>query len=160
MSLVSCLVFIHQEYICRYRVQFSLVQMPTRAVVHCLSLLYVLLQFELLIMGALLLLQVNCLLNEQELHDEIAHLRHLPPHPISHSVYNPRRSSLEANLFFQSTSLSLLLDWCRAIGRIYGIPVSHWGAPHMHVMQIPMCTETCIITISMNFHHTCCSVML
>lgn len=70
-------------------------------------------------------LQVNCLLNEQELHDEVAHLSRLPLHPISHSVYNPRRSSLEANLFFQSTSLSLLLDWCRAIGRIYGVPVSH-----------------------------------
>ena len=76
-------------------------------------------------MVTFLLLQVNCLLNEQELHDEVAHLSRLPLHPISHSVYNPRRSSLEANLFFQSTSLSLLLDWCRAIGRIYGVPVSH-----------------------------------
>ena len=45
------------------------------------------------------------------------------PHPIAAQFYNPRRSSLEPNIFFEPT-LSLLLQWCRAVCAIYGVPVS------------------------------------
>ena len=68
--------------------------------------------------------QVNCLIDEEELQEEIAYLKTLPLHPVALTCYNPRRSSLEANYFFQSPSLSLLMEWCAAIGRIYGVPVS------------------------------------
>ena len=69
-------------------------------------------------------IQVNCLIEEDELQEEIAYLKKLPPHPIALTSYNPRRSSLEANYFFQSPSLSLLMEWCASIGKLYGVPVS------------------------------------
>lgn len=61
----------------------------------------------------------------QDLQEEINHLSHQKTHPIASEFYNPRRSSIEPNIFFQATELSLLLQWCRAVGRIYGVPVSN-----------------------------------
>ena len=67
--------------------------------------------------------QVKLQLNKQELSEEVAYLERQLPHPIATQFYNPRRSSLEPNIFFEPT-LSLLLQWCRAICTIYGVPVS------------------------------------
>lgn len=61
----------------------------------------------------------------QDLQEEINYLSRQKTHPIASNFYNPRRSSIEPNIFFQATELSLLLQWCRAVGRIYGVPVSN-----------------------------------
>ena len=67
--------------------------------------------------------QVKLQLNQQELAEEVEYLQRQKPHPIAAQFYNPRRSSLEPNIFFEPT-LSLLLQWCRAVCAIYGVPVS------------------------------------
>ena len=67
--------------------------------------------------------QVKLQLNQQELAEEVQYLQRQKPHPIAAQFYNPRRSSLEPNIFFEPT-LSLLLQWCRAVCAIYGVPVS------------------------------------
>ncbi len=68
------------------------------------------------------LLKVKLTLNQSELEEEIAFLDAQPPHPLAAQHYNLRRSSLEPSIFFDPT-LSLLLRWCRAVSRIYGVPV-------------------------------------
>ena len=67
--------------------------------------------------------QVKLQLSEEELREEVCLLQQQRPHPIASHYCNPRRSSLEPNIFFEPT-LSLLLQWCRAVCAIYGVPVS------------------------------------
>lgn len=63
-------------------------------------------------------------LDEGELCEEVEVLERQKPHPIAALYCNPRRSSLEPNIFFNEPTLSLLLRWCRAVCAIYGVPVS------------------------------------
>ena len=72
---------------------------------------------------SLSLSQVKLCLSEDELKDEIASLQHQKPHPIASQFNNRRRSSVEPNMFFRSSELSLLLQWCRAVCGLYGVPV-------------------------------------
>ena len=69
-------------------------------------------------------MKIKIKLNFKDLKEEIAYLSTRKPHPIASEYYNPRRSSIEPSLFFQASELSVLLEWCRAVGKLYGVPVS------------------------------------
>ena len=67
--------------------------------------------------------QVKLQLNVSELREEIAVLGRQQPHPLSLQFNTGRRSSLEP-VIFPDPTLSLLLQWCRAVGTLYGVSVS------------------------------------
>ena len=61
-------------------------------------------------------------LNLCELKEEITVLEKQQPRALSYQ-FNTRRVSLEP-IIFTDLTLSLLLQWCRAIGNLYGVQVS------------------------------------
>ena len=65
---------------------------------------------------------MKLLLSEEDLKEEIAHVvkqRHV------YGIHSQSADqlALEPNMFFEPT-LSLLLQWCKAVCALYGVPVS------------------------------------
>ncbi len=69
----------------------------------------------------LFLFQVKLNIDVVALQREIACLSRTKPHS---TVSTITQQQVEPDLFFQSTELSLLLQWCREVGRLYGLQVS------------------------------------
>ena len=127
--------------------------------------------------------QVKLQLDVAELKEEIAILERQQPHPLSHCLNTGRRSSLEP-VIFPDPTLSLLLQWCRAVGNIYGVQVcwlvlsTLWHKVHkIFVDWHPQtfCTNNfagllhcrrymymyrCIIHVHVHVHCTCFLVVL
>lgn len=55
-------------------------------------------------------------------------MKKLKRHPISDRYYKSRRSSVEPSIFFESPALSLLLQWCREVCAVYGVPVNNFSS--------------------------------
>lgn len=76
---------------------------------------------------------MKLLLSEEDLKEEIAHLEKQRRVYGIHSQIADQLS-LEPNMFFEPT-LSLLLQWCKAVCGLYGVPVREM----LHVLVI-FCT--------------------
>ena len=101
--------------------------------------------------------QVKLQLNMSELKEEIAVLERQRPHPLSHH-FNIRRSSLEP-VIFPDPTLSLLLQWCRAVGNIYGVQVRGlWHAPIYPEYIVHSREYTCIQFLPCNACPSVCSL--
>uniref|UniRef100_A0A1X7V6E3 Calponin-homology (CH) domain-containing protein n=2 Tax=Amphimedon queenslandica TaxID=400682 RepID=A0A1X7V6E3_AMPQE len=72
--------------------------------------------------------KIKIKLNFKDLKEEIAYLSTRKPHPIAAEYYNPRHSSIEPSLFFTAPELNVLLEWCRAVGKLYGVPINNFNS--------------------------------
>lgn len=77
------------------------------------------------------------MLSEEDLKEEIGHLKRQKRVYGIHNRSTDELLALEPNMFFEPT-LSLLLQWCKAVCVLYGVSVSEYR----NTFNMPTCTCT------------------